>query len=112
MYANPIWSVLLLAVVIAIYWFIIRPKAPILEAGKHIEGFWERWLERLHRYRSYVASFVAALLLALPDIIVAIAPVDLSGIVGHHWAQVITSLLTVYLVVNRAVSTKPGDEKQ
>jgi hypothetical protein len=104
MYANPIWSVLLLAGVVALYWFVIRPKARFLEVGR---GF----LDRLYRFRSYVATFVAAMLLALPDIIVAILPVDLSGVVGHHWAQIITSALTIYLAVNRAFSTKPGDEK-
>lgn len=111
MFANPIWSVLILIGLFALYWFVIRPKAPILEVGKHIEGFWARWLVRLHRFRSFVATAIAGLLLALPDIVVAIAPIDLSGVIGVHWAQIITSLLAIYLAVNRAFSTKPGDEK-
>lgn len=113
MYANPIWSVLLLVGVIALYWFVIRPRLRVkfAETYSHIDGWWARQLARLHAFRSYVAAFVAAMLLALPDIIVAVAPVDLSGIVGPHWAQAITTLLAVYLAVNRAFSTRPGDEK-
>jgi hypothetical protein len=104
MYLNPFWSVALLAGVLALYWFVIRPKAPFLEVGKSI-------LDRLHRFRSYVATTVAALLVAAPDIIVAISPADLSNIIGPTWAPTVGSILAVYLAVNRAFSTKPGDER-
>ena len=103
MYANPIWSVALLVGVFALYWLVIRPKAKFLEVGQGM-------LDRLHRFRSYVATFIAALLIAMPDIIVAVAPVDLSGIVGPKWAPVITAILSIYLTLNRALSTTPPDK--
>ena len=113
MYANPIWSLLLLAGVMALYWFVIRPRLKVRFADtySHIDGFWARQFARLHAFRSYVATLVAAVLLAAPDIAVAVAGVDLSGILGHSWAQIVTSLLAIYLAVNRAFSTRPGEDK-
>jgi hypothetical protein len=104
MYLNPFWSVALLLAVFALYWFVIRPKAPFLDVGQGI-------LDRLDRFRSYVATIVAALFVAAPDIIVAISPADLSNIIGPTWAPTIGSILAVYLAVNRAFATKPGDER-
>jgi hypothetical protein len=104
MHLNPFWSVALLAGVFALYWFVIRPKAPFLEVGSGM-------LDRLHRFRSYVATTIATLLVAAPDIIVAISPADLSNLVGPTWAPTIGSILAVYLAVNRALATKPGDER-
>ncbi len=104
MHLNPLWSVALLAGVFALYWFVIRPKAPFLQAGKGV-------LDRLHRFRSFVATTFAALLVAAPDIVVAISPADLSNIIGPTWAPTIGSILAVYLAVNRAFATKPGDER-
>ena len=111
MFANPIWSVLLLVGVFALYWFVIRPKAPILEVGKEIKGFWARWTERIIRYRSYVAGLVGALLVALPDLLVAVAPFDFSPFIGPEWAKKVGSVLALFLLVNTAFKTKPGNEK-
>lgn len=44
MYLHWIWSVALLAGVVALYWFVIRPKAPFLETRTHIEN----WFARRH----------------------------------------------------------------
>lgn len=104
MYLHWSVSVGLLAAVFALYWFVIRRRAHFLQVGQGI-------LDRLHRFRSYVATAVAALLVALPDIIVAVSPADLSNLIGPRWAPMIGSILAVYLAVNRAFSTKPGDEK-
>ena len=105
MYLHWGRSVALLVGVFALYWYVIRPKAPFLEVG-------QTWLDRLHRFRSYVATAITALMVALPDIAVAVAPVDLSGVVGHWWAQLWTTALAVYLALNRAFSTTPPGEKQ
>lgn len=111
MFANPIWSVLLLVAVFALYWFVIRPKAPILEKAKDVDGFFARWWTRIVAYRSYVAGMVGALLVALPDILVAIAPFDFSPFIGPEWAKKVGSVLALFLLVNTALKTKPGNEK-
>lgn len=111
MFANPIWSVLLLVGIFALYWFVIRPKAPILEKAKHVDGFFERWTTRIIAYRSYVAGLIGALLVALPDILVAVAPFDFSPFIGPEWAKKVGSVLALFLLVNTALKTKPGNEK-
>lgn len=111
MYANPFWSVALLAGVFALYWFVIRPTAPILETRKYIRSFWLRWWERIVAFRSYVAAAFTAVMIALPDIAVAVLPIDLSDFIGKWWAQAWTTGLTIFLALNAAMKTKPGDEK-
>ena len=113
MFANPIWSVLILGGVIALYWFVIRPRLEVAFSATyaHIDDFWARQWARVVAFRSYIASVVAAVLIAAPDIIVAIAPVDLSGIIGPKWAPIVSGLLAAFLAINRAFSTKPDSER-
>lgn len=113
MYANPIWSVLLLLAPIALYWFVIRPRlrARFTELYGHMDSFWARLWARTVAFRSYIATVLAAVAIALPDIAVAVAPIDLSEFVGKWWAQAWTTGLAVFLAVNRAFATKPGEDK-
>jgi hypothetical protein len=113
MFANPVWSVLLLVSTAALYWLVIRPrlKVKFTDVYAHIGSFWKRWLARIVAFRSYVATVVAALLIGLPDLVVAISPVDFSGIIGEEWAKKVAAGLAIYLAVNRAFSTKPGEDK-
>lgn len=113
MFANPVWSVLLLVAVGALYWFVIRPrlKVKFLDTYGHLDSFWARLLARTVAFRSYIATALTALMIALPDIAVALAPVDLTDVVGKGWAQAWTTGLAIFLAVNRAFSTKPGEEK-
>lgn len=111
MFANPIWSVLILAGMAALYWFVIRPKAPFLEVGKDVTPWWRRWLMRLQAFRTYVAGAVGALLISLPDIIVSLSSADFSAWIGPDWSAKVTSLFALFALVNRAVSTTPPDEK-
>lgn len=111
MFANPFWSVALLAGIFALYWFVIRPKAAFLEVGKDIESFWGRWFARFHRFRTYVVGAIGALFVAFPDILVSITPSDLSNLIGPDWAPKVGSAIAVYAVVNRAFSTKPIEKQ-
>lgn len=113
MYLNPAWSVLLLLAVGALYWFVIRPRLRVafLETYAHLDSFWARVWARLVAFRSYFATALAAVMIALPDIAVALSPIDLSEFVGKWWAQAWTTGLAIFLAVNRAFSTKPGEQK-
>lgn len=113
MYLHPIWSLLLLASVAGLYFGIIRPRlqSKFLDLYADIDNFWERWLARLIAFRSYAATILAAVLIAGPDIAVQLAPVDLSGVIGEKWAKLIAALLTVFLVLNSVLKTKPGETK-
>lgn len=113
MYLNPIWSGMLLGAIVALYVFVIRPrlKVAFTETYQNIDNWWMRQWARIVAFRSYVATAIAGALIALPDLAVAILPIDLSSIVGPKWAPTITALLTIFLAVNRAFATKPGEEK-
>lgn len=113
MYIHWIWSVILIVGVIAVWFVVIRPRlqVPLTETYDHIRSFWGRLWARIVAFRSYVAALFTAIMIGAPDIAVAIAPVDLSGIVGQWWAQMWTTLLAIYLALNRAFSTKPKDEQ-
>jgi hypothetical protein len=113
MFANPIWSILIIAGLIALYAFVIRPRLKVAfsETYLHIDGWRARQFARLHAFRSWVATVIAGLLIALPDIIVAVLPVDLSWLIGENWAKIVTGALAAYLAINRAFATKPDSEK-
>lgn len=111
MFANPIWSLLLLAAPLALYWFVIRPKAPILETRKYVSGFFERWWARIVAFRTWVVGFVAALMIALPDLLVLIPGLDLSFL-PHPWPMYVTSASSILLVVMRAFSTTANERPE
>lgn len=113
MFLNPIWSVLLLVAVASLYVFVIRPRLAVAftETYAHIDGWWARQYARLYAFRSYVATAFAALAIALPDIVVAVLPIDLTWLVGPNWAPVITALLAAYLAINRGFATTPGTDR-
>jgi hypothetical protein len=112
MFANPLWSVLIL-VALGIVYGIIRYKhgGPLLLNNDHIKDWKARWLARLIAFRSFVAVQVAALLIALPDLIVLIAPVDLSWLIGESWAKFVSGALAAFLAINAALKTKPDGVK-
>lgn len=113
MFANPIWSILLLCVPVAIYWFIIRPrlKVKLTELYDHIDSFWGRVLARLYAFRTFWIATLGAVLTALPDILVQIAPVDFTGILPQPWPAYTGPATTIAITLMKAFETKP-DGKQ
>lgn len=112
MFANPLWSAAIF-VVLGLMYFIIRTKhgGPLLAPYRHIEG-WKDWLLVVaYDFRSWVASIVAGVAIAAPDLVVAILPVDLTFLVGDRYATIVTGILTAYLALNRAWSTTPPAER-
>lgn len=101
MFANPLWSILILLSLFAVYG-IIRWK----HGGPLLIGNATLW-ERVVAFRSWVATAIAGLLIAAPDLLVALAPVDLSPIIGERWAPIVSGALAAFLALNRALSTKP-----
>lgn len=111
MFANPLLSVAILAA-LGLMFLIMRLKhgGPLLAPYRHIDNWWT-WLKAItFGFRSWVASAVTGILIAFPDIAVAILPVDLSWAIGERYATTLTGMLTAYLAVNRAWSTKPPGE--
>lgn len=113
MFAHWIWSVLLLAAFVAIYWFIIRPrlKAKFTELYADIDSFWGRLWARTYAFRTFWVAAFGALMTALPDILVAIAPLDFSQILPQPWAGFTGIGTTVAIALMKAFETKPKDEQ-
>lgn len=112
MFANPLWSVLILLALAALYGFIrYKHGGPLLLNNDHIKDWKARWLARLVAWRSFVAMEIAALLIALPDLIVLIAPVDFSWLIGDSWAKIVSGALATFLSINAALKTKPDGVK-
>lgn len=113
MFANPLWSILLLVVMVLIYIFIIRPRlqAKITELRADVDSFWGRWLARLYAFRTYVVATIGVALTAAPDILVAIAPLDFSQFLPQPWAGYTGVGTTIALAVMKAFETKPKDEQ-
>lgn len=101
MFANPLWSVAILLGLFAVYG-VIRWKngGPLLVSNKTL------W-DRIVAFRSWVATAAAAVLIAVPDILVALTPIDLSPFIGEKWAPIVSGSLAAFLALNRAFSTKP-----
>lgn len=112
MFANPFWSVLLLLIMAAIYWFIIRPRlqAKFTELRADVNSFWGRWLARLYAFRTYCVATFGVALAALPDILVAIAPLDFSPYIGERWAGMVGIGTTITIALMKAFETKPKDD--
>lgn len=114
MFAHPIWSVLIAIAPIALYWFVIRPTAPVMEVGKEIEGFWPRTLARLRGFQTWWIATFGAFLIAAPDLIVAvlghIAPVDFTPILPQPWPAYVSPICLILITVLKAFqTTPPGD---
>lgn len=109
MFANPFYSLAIIAALVALWFFVIKPRlhGDWEDTYSHITDWWPRQMARLYAFRSYVAAWAAGLLIALPDIIVAVAPIDLSWLVGPRWAQIWAGSLGAYLAINNAFKTKP-----
>lgn len=112
MFAHWIWSVLLLAIMAAIFWFVIMPRlrARLTELRLDEKSFLSRLLARLYAFRTFVVALVGMLLTALPDILVAIAPLDFSTILPQPWAGYTGIGTTLAITLMRALETKPKDE--
>ena len=55
MFANPIWSVLLLLAPLTLYWFVIRPrlKTRFTAIYADLDSFWARVWARTYAFRTF-----------------------------------------------------------
>lgn len=108
MFMPPLYSVLIF-VALAVLYFVIRwlHNGPLLESKADIEGLWSRWLARLWAFRTWVVTSIGGALIALPDLIVAVLPVDLTPLIGDGWAKKIGAVMLLFNAFNAAFKTKP-----
>ncbi len=113
MFANPLWSVLLLAAPIALYWFVIRPRLRMkfLDLYAKLDTVWQRIWARIYVFRTFWIATFGAVITALPDILVQIAPVDFSGILPQPWPAYTGPATASALALMRAFETKRGESQ-
>lgn len=113
MFANPIWSLLLLAAPVALYWFVIRPRlqAKFLDLYAGLDTMWARVKARAYVFRTFWIATAGAVITALPDILVQIAPLDFSNILPQPWPAYTGPATASILALMRAFETKRGETK-
>ena len=113
MFAHPIWSLLLLAAPVALYWFVIRPRlrARFTELYADIDSFWGRVWARTYAFRTFWIATFGVVLAAAPDILVAIAPLDFSQVMPQPWPMYVSIGTTTAIALMKAFETKPGEDK-
>lgn len=113
MFANPIWSILLLLVPVALYWFVIRPRLQVdfLDLYSKLDTMWARVKARAYVFRTFWIATAGAVITALPDILVQIAPLDFSTWLPQPWAMYTGPATASVLAVMRAFETKHGESQ-
>lgn len=111
MFANPIWSILLLAAPIALYWFVIRPrlKAKLTELYDHIDSFWGRVWARTYAFRTFVIATFTAVITAAPDLLVKVSALDFSFL-PQPWPMYTSLFFTITVSLMKAFETRPGEQ--
>lgn len=112
MFANPIWSLLLLVAPIALYVLVIRPRldARLTDIYSHLDSFWARVWARTYAFRTFWIATFGAVLTALPDLLVQISSLDLSSL-PQPWPMYVSIGTTVAITLMKAFETKPGEDK-
>src|SRR6478609_9268171 len=108
---NLYASLFVIAALVAVY-IIVRIKhgKPLFEAFSG--GAWlDNWIAWIVAFRSWVATFIAGILVALPDLIVQLLPVDFSPFIGENYAKIVGGALAIFLAINNAFKTKPDNVK-
>jgi len=111
MFLNPIWSLLLLCVPVAVYVFIIRPRLEkkFTELYGHIDSFWGRIWARTYAFRTFAIASAGALLTAAPDLLVQVSSFDFSFL-PQPWPMWVSIGTTMTITLMRAFETKPGEQ--
>lgn len=112
MFAHPIWSLLLLCLPVALYWFVIRPrlKARFTQLYDHIDSFWARVWARTYAFRTFALATITAVATAAPDLLVKVSALDFSFL-PQPWPMYTSIFFTVSVSLMKAFETKPKDEQ-
>jgi hypothetical protein len=107
MFANPLWSVLILVALVLIYRFIISPRLKVrfAETYTEIDGWWARQWARIVAFRTIIVAALGPILTALPDLLALIPTVDLSFL-PQPWPAYANTAAAFGVIVMKAFETK------
>ena len=106
MFANPIWSLLLLSVPFLVYWFVIKPRLQTGLTKIYAGHIWAK----VYAFRTFIVTTIGALLIALPDLLVIISPLDFSFL-PQPWAGWVGPICLIVVQLMKAFETRPGESK-
>jgi hypothetical protein len=109
MFANPLWSVLILLALVLIYRFIISPRLRVRFADtySHIDSFWGRMKARIYAFRTPIVAAIGPVLTAIPDLLVKIPTMDLSFLPAP-WPAWAMGFSTFAVIIMKAFETTPN----
>lgn len=107
MFANPIWSLLLVALVIVYLWYI-RPKLKAQFAKQYaaVDGVFECLRARLYVWHTPIVTAIGMLLIAAPDLLVQVSSMDFSGILPQPWAGYVSPVCLMLIALFKAFPPK------
>lgn len=106
-------SLAVLAIPVAIYWFVIRPRlqARFIDTYAHLDGFWERVKARLWAFRTWLIGFAGIAASELPEVLSQLSLVDFSDL-PTAWQTAIRIGTIVAMMWSRAIATTPNDNPE
>lgn len=107
MFANPIWSLLIVAAVIAYIWFV-RPKLKAQFAKQYaaVDSVFECLRARLYVWHTPIVTAIGALLIAAPDLLVQVSSMDFSAILPQPWAGYVSPVCLMLIALIKAFPPK------
>lgn len=103
------WLIGMMAAPVAIYWWIIRPKAKFTETAADDSFFPWLW-EVAKRFRTLIIGFVGIVVTVLPDTLQILAGIDYQELLPAPWSIFAGPVTSLLLVLVRATATTPPGE--
>src|SRR5687768_13991378 len=109
MFANPFWSLLLLAVPVAIWFLVIRPRLGerLTQVYADAGSLWQRIKARAYAFRTFWIGVLGVLVTAAPDLLVLAGPLDFSPFLPQPWPAYTGPATSALIVLMKAFETKP-----
>lgn len=113
MFANPLWSVLLLLLPIALYFGVIKPrlKAGLTTIYADAGSMRQRVWARAYAFRTFWIATTGVVVTAAPDILVQVAPLDFSPWLPQPWPAYTGPACTATIALMKALETKPREDQ-
>lgn len=107
---NLFLSLVVLTAPAALYFIVIRPrlKANFTDLYANLDSWESRLWARIWAFRTPVVAAIGALIAALPDILVKIAPIDFSTILPQPWGLWVGTSVGILIPIMKAFETTPG----
>lgn len=107
MFLNPIWSLLIVAAVVAYIWFI-RPKlkARFTQQYADVDGVFACLWARIYEYHTPIVTAIGGLLIAAPDLLVQVSSMDFSSFLPHPWAGYVSPVCLMIIALIKAFPPK------